>query len=147
MTGRRLVWRPATSSRCSTSDRRRLIDTASLSAGDQAFGIEEAGNSPPGREVDDEQAERESDRERDEGRDDLEGDERCEGEQGQSGEGGELLGDADIPRSGGDGDADPDRPEGEERNEQELGEELGGCQTTLVTTWAAATRTLIRTTK
>ena len=56
MTGRRLVRRAATSSGCSTPDG-RLIDTASLSAGDEALGVEESRNSPPRGEVDDEQGE------------------------------------------------------------------------------------------
>ena len=43
---------------------------------------------------------------------------------GRLGEGGELLRDADVAGAGGDADADPDRPEREERREEELGEQL-----------------------
>ena len=54
----------------------------------------------------------------------LEGDEGGEAEERQAGEGGELLGDADVAGAGRDADADPDRPGGEERGEEELGEQL-----------------------
>ena len=58
------------------------------------------------------------------GLDELEGDEGGEAEQRQAGDGGELLGDADVAGAGGDADADPDRPECEERGEEDLGEQL-----------------------
>src|SRR5581483_3547134 len=104
----------------------RPADGASASgAGDQALAVEQARDDTGGGDVHREEGEREPDRERDRGRDDLEGDEGGEAEHGQSGEGGELLGDPDVARSRRDGDAEPDRPEGEERDEEELGEELG----------------------
>src|SRR5579875_498479 len=125
----------------------RPADGASASgAGDQALAVEQARDDTGGGDVHREEGEREPDRERDRGRDDLEGDEGGEAEHGQSGEGGELLGDPDVARSRRDGDAEPDRPEGEERDEEELGEELGGWKTTARTTRAAPTRIATRTT-
>jgi hypothetical protein len=35
-----------------------------------------------------------------------------------------LLGDADICRLGGDGDADPDRPAGQQRREEQLDQQV-----------------------
>ena len=38
------------------------------------------------------------------------------------------CGDADVVRPGGDRDTDPDRPGGEERREEHLGEQLGASE-------------------
>jgi hypothetical protein len=71
-----------------------------------------------------EEREREPDRQGYGRRDQLEREERGEAEQRQAGERRELLRDADVARAGGDADADPDRPQCEERGEQDLGEQL-----------------------
>jgi hypothetical protein len=77
----------------------------------------------------------------------LERDEGGEAEQRQAGDGRELLGDADVAGAGGDADADPDRPECEEGVKRIWASSCGGWKTTVLTTWAAPKRTLIRTTR
>src|SRR5579872_5840852 len=93
-------------------------------AGDETFAVEEARDDTPGGDVGREQSDCEPDSDRDGGLDELEGDEGCEAEERKAGDGRELLGDADVACAGGDSDADPDRPECEERGEEELGEQL-----------------------
>src|SRR6266496_2214451 len=99
-----------------------------MAAGDESLAVEKCRDDAPGNDVDCEEREPEHDRERDGWLDDLEGYEGGDPEQGQACERCELLGDSDVAGSGGEGDADPDCPERDERSEEELGEELRGVE-------------------
>ncbi len=73
--------------------------------------------------------------------DHVERDERCHDDRRQVGEHAELLGDPDVARSRGDRDPDPDRPGGEERGEEQLGDDVRARRTADATAGCANSST------
>ena len=61
------------------------------------------------------------------GADHVQRDQRCHRDRREAGERAELLGGADVGRSGGDPDGNPDRPAGQEGREEDLGEQIRGA--------------------
>src|SRR5215207_195223 len=98
----------------------RATSRGSPGAGDEAFAVEHRRHDPPAEAVEHQQQYGEADGQTESGMDDVVRDERRHRDRRETREHAELLRDPDIARSRRDGDADPDRPGGEERREEQL---------------------------
>src|ERR1035441_6832750 len=105
------------------------LPTAScLVAGHEALAVEHLGHDPPCQPVDEEEGGSETEGEAERRGDHVLRHEGHHGERGKAGEHPDLLGDADVASSRRDGNAHPDRPSGEQRGEQQLGEDVGSFE-------------------
>lgn len=95
-----------------------------LTTRNEPLAVEHGGHDPPSKGVGEQQHGPEAEREPEGYVDHIERDERCHRDHGKTPENAELLCDADVARSRGDRDADPDRQAGEKGREKELGEDV-----------------------
>src|SRR6266545_5931685 len=98
--------------------------TSSPGPGNEPFAVEGRRRDPPAESVEDQQRRSEAEGKAERGVDPVERDERRHQGRRETRERAELLCDAYVARSGGDREADPDRPRGDERREEHLGEQV-----------------------
>jgi hypothetical protein len=96
-------------------------------AGDQSLAVKDR-SGVPAETVDEKQRCGQAERKPDSRGNDAGCHQGHDDKRGKAGQHAELLGNADVCGTGGDGNADPDRPACEERRAQQLDEQVGGLR-------------------